>query len=384
MKPPPGYLAANDTRVCRLRKSLYGLKQAPRCWFAKLTTALKEYGFVQSLSDYSLFVFDKGGIRINLLIYVDDMIVTSNSVEALTIFKAYLASCIKMKDLGALKYFLGIEVSRSSQGFYLSQHKYALEIIADAGLLGCKPDSFPLEQNHNLALSTSPLLSQPEPYRRLIGRLIYLGATRPDLAYSVQFLAQFMKTPREDHWEAAIRVVRYLKGNPGQGILLNAKSNFQLTGWCDSDHSGCRLTRRSVSGYFIQLGTSPVSWKTKKQKTVSMSSTEAQYRAMAYITKELIWLKIVLHDLGVSHTQSMRLYCDSKSAIHIATNPVFHERTKHIENDCHFVRDEIQSRNLHLVHVQSNAQLADIFTKPLGRSSFQTFCDNLGILDLHT
>ncbi|XP_019092365.1 PREDICTED: uncharacterized protein LOC109129165 [Camelina sativa] len=173
MKPPPGYFT-NDEK--------------------------------KSLSDNSLFFFDKGGVRINILIYVDDMIVTSNSNEALTIFKGYLATCLKMKDLGPLKYLLGIEVSRSSQGFYLNQRKYALEIVADTGLLGCKPNAFPLEQNHNLALSKTPLLPAPEPYRRLLGRLIYLVATRPDLAYCVHFLAQFMKSPREAHWEAALRV----------------------------------------------------------------------------------------------------------------------------------------------------------------------------------
>ena len=165
--------------------------------------------------------------------------------------------------------------------------------------------------------------------------------TRPDLTYSVHVLAQFMQTPREDHWHAALRVVRYLKGSPCQGVLLRADDNFQINGWSDSDWASCPLTRRSVTGYFVQLGNSPISWKTKKQHTVSLSSAEAEYRAMAYLTKELIWLKRILQPLGVNHNQSMRLYCDSKAALHIGNNPVFHERTKHIELDCHFIRDEI-------------------------------------------
>lgn len=181
-----------------------------------MTKALREYGFQQSLSDYSLFTFDKGGIQINVLIYVDDMILSRNSHEALEIFKGYLSSCFKMKDLGNLKYFLGIEMSRSSKGFYLSQRKYALEIISKTGLLGAKPASFPLEQNNKLAFSTSIFLEKPEPYRRLIGRLIYLAVTRPDLAYCVHVLAQFMQTQKEDHWQAALWVVRYLKGSLGQ------------------------------------------------------------------------------------------------------------------------------------------------------------------------
>ena len=383
MKPPPGFYTTDDKKVCRLRKSLYGLKQSPRCWFGKLTSALRDYGFVQSLSDYSLFSFDKGGIQINILIYVDDMIIASNNSGALDIFKNYLASCFKMKDLGAVKYFLGIEVSRSSKGFYLSQRKYAMEIVSEAGLLGSKPASFPLEQNHKLALSESPLLRHLEQYRRMIGRLIYLSATRPDLTYCVHVLAQFMQTPREDHWQAALRVVRYIKGTAGQGILLQAKPDFQITGWCDSDWASCPLTRRSVTGYIVQVGASPISWKTRKQDTVSLSSAEAEYRAMAFLTKELLWLKRVLTDLGIKHDQPMRVLCDSKSAIHIATNPVFHERTKHIENDCHFVRDKIQSGIIATTHVPTTSQLADIFTKPLGRQSFDTFRNKLGIRNLH-
>uniref|UniRef100_A0A1J3G6T2 Copia protein n=2 Tax=Noccaea caerulescens TaxID=107243 RepID=A0A1J3G6T2_NOCCA len=383
MRPPLGFYSQDEKKVCKLKKSLYGLKQAPRCWFEKLTTALRKYGFSQSLSDYSLFTFDKGGVRINILIYVDDMIISSNSNKALRIFKEYLSTCFKMKDLGDLKFFWGIEVSRSSRGFYLSQRTYAMEIITETGMLGSKPASFPLEQNNKLALSSSPLMSNPKKYRRLIRRFIYLAVTRPDLAYCVHVLAQFMQTPREDHWEAGIRVVRYLKGSPGQGILLKAEDNFQINGWCYSDWASCPLTRRFVTGYIVQIGVSLVSWKTKKQQTVSLSSAEAEYRAMSFLTKELLWLKRLLLSLGISHAQPMHIHCDSKSAIHIATNPVFHERTKHIEIDCHFIRDEIQSGILHPIHVDSASQLADIFTKPLGRHSFDIFRDKLGILNLH-
>ncbi|CAA7013099.1 unnamed protein product [Microthlaspi erraticum] len=177
MKPPPGFYPNDDQDVCRLRKSIYGLKQAPRCWFEKLTKALRVYGFQQCYSDYSLFTFDKKGVTINLLIYVDDMILTGNSETDLQKFKDYLSSCFKMKDLGALKYFLGIEVARSKQGFYLSQRKYVLDILSETGMLGCKPASFPLEQHKKLALSESAYLVDPTPYRRLIGRFIYLAAT---------------------------------------------------------------------------------------------------------------------------------------------------------------------------------------------------------------
>ncbi|KAK9190888.1 hypothetical protein WN943_019498 [Citrus x changshan-huyou] len=364
-------------------KSLYGLQQAPRCWFAKLVTALKSYGFEQSYSDSSLFTLSQGKVQINVLVYVDDIVVTGNDHAAIKVFKEYLSKCFHMRDLGMLKYFLGIEVARSPTGIFLCQRKYALDIISEVGLLGAKPASFPLEHNHNLALADGVFLSKPESYRRLVGRLIYLSVTRPELSYSVHVLAQFMQQPREEHWAAALRVVRYLKGNPDQGIMLRSDCDLQLSAWCDSDWASCPLTRRSLTGWFILLGNSPVSWKTKKQHTVSRSSAEAEYRSMAATTCELKWLKEILLTLGLEHPNPMKLYCDNQAALHIAANPVFHERTKHIEIDCHFVRDEVRFGNIQPAYVSTHAQLADIFTKALGRQRFEFFLRKLGIQDLH-
>lgn len=383
MKLPPGFECSDPNMVCRLRKSLYGLKQAPRCWFAKLVTTLKEYGFLQSYSDYSLFTYTKTGIQINVLVYVDDIVISGNDSAALCTFKSYLSDCFKMKDLGPLKYFLGIEVARSSAGLFLYQRKYTLDIISEAGLLGAKPSGFPIEQNHKLGLASGDLLEDPESYRRLVGRLIYLAVTRPDLAYSVHILSQFMQEPRTEHWEAALRVVRYLKGTPGQGILLSADCDLTLQGWCDSDWAACPLTRRSLTGWLVFLGKSPVSWKTKKQHTVSRSSAEAEYRSMATITCELKWLKGLLLSLGVHHPKAIKLFCDSQSALHIAKNPVFHERTKHIEVDCHFVRDAINEGLISPSHVPTSSQLADIFTKALGKMQFDNLLSKLGIHDPH-
>lgn len=265
--------------------------------------------------------------------YVDDLIISGNDLVMLSRFKAYLNKCFHMKDLGKLKYFLGIEVACGSDGIFLSQRKYALDIIAETGTLGAKPAIIPLEQNHGLALDESPLMDNPEPYRRLVGRLIYLTITRPDLCYSVHTLAQFMQSPRTRHWEAGLRVVRYIKGRPGQGVLLRAHTAIPLIGYCDSDWDSCPVTRRSITGYFVLLGSSPISWKTKKQHTVSRSSAEAEYRSMTTLTCELKWLNGLLSSLGVSPTRPMRVYCDNQAVMHIATNPVFHGRTKHIEVD---------------------------------------------------
>ena len=288
-----------------------------------------------------------------------------------------------MKDLGPLKYFLGIEVARSSAGLFLCQRKYTMDVISETGLLGAKPSGFPIEQNHKLGLAKGEFLEDPESYRRLVGRLIYLAVTRPDLAYSVHILSQFMQAPRVEHWEAALRVVRYLKGTAGRGILLSADYDLTLEGWCDSDWAACPITRRSLTGWLVFLGKSPISWKTKKQHTVSRSSAEAEYRAMASATCELKWLKALLLSLGVQHPKAVRLFCDSQSALHIARNPVFHERTKHIEIDCHFVRDAINDGLISPSYVSTTSQLADVFTKALGKTQFDSILFKLGILEPH-
>ncbi|CAH9080820.1 unnamed protein product [Cuscuta epithymum] len=206
MKLPPGFSPSQRGVVCRLKKSLYGLRQAPRCWFAKLAASLQHYGFTQSYSDYSLFTYQSENKCLHVLVYVDDLIIAGNDSTVLHKFKHYLSTCFHMKDLGTLKYFLGIEVARHPNGIFLCQRKYALDIITETGLLGAKPAGFPIEQNHTLAQADGPLLTEPEAYRRLVGKLIYLSFTRPDLAYAVHILSQFMHAPRQQHWDAALRV----------------------------------------------------------------------------------------------------------------------------------------------------------------------------------
>ncbi|XP_074306310.1 uncharacterized protein LOC141641553 [Silene latifolia] len=189
MRLPPGFSKGKEGKVCRLRKSLYGLRQAPRCWFAKLGSALRAYGFIQSYSDYSLFSYTKAEVCVHVLVYVDDLVIVRNNTNAIATFKNYLSNCFHMKDLGPLKYFLGIEVARNSEGIFLNQRKYALDIVSEAGLLGAKPVATPIEQHHQLGLATGAFVSDVEAYRRLVGRLVYLAVTRPDLAYAVHVLS---------------------------------------------------------------------------------------------------------------------------------------------------------------------------------------------------
>jgi len=201
--------------------------------------------------------------------------------------------------LGPLKYFLGIEVARAPTGIFLCQHKYTLDILTETGMLASKPSSFPMEQQHKLSSDTGDPLFDSGRYQRLIGRLIYLTITRPEITYSVHILSQFMQDPKQGHWDAAMRLLRYLKSSPGQGILLPASNDLRLHVYCDSDWASYPMTRRFVTGYFVMLGAAPISWKTKKQPTVSRSSAEAEYRAMANATSEAIWIRNLLHSLRI-------------------------------------------------------------------------------------
>jgi len=285
-----------------------------------------------------------------------------------------LAQRFKLKDLGQLKYFLGLEIARSPTGIFLTQRKYALDILADSGHLGARPFSFPMEQHLKLNNTDGDLLYDPSSFRRLVGRLIYLTISRPNIVFPVNLLSQFMHQPRQSHYNVAVRVLRYLKASPSQGLYFPSINTLQVSAYSDSD---------STTGFFIQLGTSPISWHTKKQHTVSRLSAEAEYRALASTTYELTWLKTLLHDLSVHHSQPMFLHCDNQAALYIAQNPVFHERTKHIEIDCHVVREKLKVSLISTQHVTSRSQLADIFIKSLGREAFQALSRKLGITDLH-
>ncbi|KAF5459787.1 hypothetical protein F2P56_019705 [Juglans regia] len=383
MELPLGLAVKGENKVCKLLKSLYGLKQASRQWFAKLSTALLDYGFTQGNSDCSLFIKKSESSFIALLIYVDDVLLASDSLLEIELLKTFLHDKFTIKDLGELKYFLGLEVARSKNGISICQRKYALDILQDTGVLGAKPAAFPMESNLKLTATDSDLYEDPSTYRRMVGRLLYLTITRPDLAYSVQVLSQFLAKPAVSHYQATIRVLRYLKATPRQGLFFPSSSELQLKAFSDSDWAGCVDTRRSVTGFAIFLGNSLISWKSKKQATISRSSAEAEYRALASTTCEIQWLLYALQDLNINHQQPTLLYTDSKSALSIATNPVQHERTKHIQIYCHLVREKLQQNIIKLFHIPSRLQLADIFTKPKGSLPFHHTLRKMNILNIH-
>lgn len=354
-----------STLVCKLKKSLYGLKQAPRNWFSKLSVTLLSMNFTQSKADYSLFILTKDESITLVLIYVDDLLISGNCNNSINSLKAMLSEVFHMKDLGDVTYFLGLEISRSESGFFVSQRKYTTDLLNDYNLLNTTPLKLPIDLHLKLTPDKGTPLENPQPYQRLLGRLIYLTTTRPDITFSVHVLAQYMQSPTSVHMQTAKRVLRYLVGNPNQGILLASSSAAQVTAYCDSDWASCAASRKSTSGFCLLLGDSPISWKSKKQSVVARSTAEAEYRAMALTACEITWLSTLLKDLGLHHLPPAILKCDNQAALSIAANPVLHERTKHIEVDCHFIRDKIKSGSIVTQHVPSYAQLADILTKAL-------------------
>ena len=383
MKRPPGYTQGSPHQVCKLLKSLYGLKQASRQWYSKFSTALLDFRFYQSKCDYSLFIKRETHSFTALLVYVDDIIVASNSPAMVEKIKVFLDNKFKIKDLGKLRYFLGIEIARTTHGIQICQRKYVLDILASSGTLGSRPTKLPMDQNLRLSKEKGAILSDLTYYRKLVGQLLYLTITRPGISYSVQTLSQFMDHPTYQHLAATFKVLKYLKGTPGQAIFFPSNNSLNLIAYCDSDWASCPDTRRSVTGFCVFLGSSLISWKSKKQSVVSRSSVEAEYRAMATTSSEITWLRFLLTDLQIPHPHAAELYCDNQAALHIASNPVFHEKTKHIELDCHLIRKKIQEGILKTAHISTKFQLADVFTKALPATLLSSHVSKMGIVNYY-
>ncbi|XP_020240327.2 uncharacterized protein LOC109819131 [Cajanus cajan] len=275
MKLPPGLTADSPNQVCKLQRSLYGLKQASRQWHSKLTTALLSLGYTQSMADHSLFVKNTGSSFTALLVYVDDILLTGTDLAEINHVKKYLDDQFSIKDLSDLRYFLGLEVSKSAKGIVLNQRKYVLDILSDAGLLGAKPAATPMDPSTKLQADKGIAYTDPAEFRRIIGKLIYLTTTRPDISYAVQQVSQYVSNPLDLHYKAAIRILRYLKGCPGKGLFFPSSNSLKPSAFADSDWACCLDTRRSVTGYCIFLGDALISWKSKKQGIISRSSSEA-------------------------------------------------------------------------------------------------------------
>ncbi|KAH9752394.1 retrovirus-related pol polyprotein from transposon RE1 [Citrus sinensis] len=362
MDLPPGCSGPErlNQKVCKLKKSLYGLKQSPRAWFGKFTKAMVRFGYNQSNSDHTLFIKKRQGKITALIVYVDDMVVTGNDEEETEALQKYLSREFEMNDLGALKYFLGIEVSRSKGEIFLSQRKYALDLLYETGMTACQPIDTPIEEGLKFCITSDQVPVDKGRYQRLIGRLMYLSHTRPDLAYALSVT------------------------NPGKGILFSKNEDYNnIEVYTDADWAGSVSDRRSTSGYFTFVGGNLVTWRSKKQHVVARSSAEAEYRGMALGICEGLWISFILNDLGYPSQQPIQLYCDNKAARDIAHNPVQHDRTKHVEVDRFFIKEKLDEKILELPKIRSEDQLADILTKAISSRAFTKFLDKLGMQDIY-
>ncbi|AAD21687.1 Strong similarity to gi/3600044 T12H20.12 protease homolog from Arabidopsis thaliana BAC gb/AF080119 and is a member of the reverse transcriptase family PF/00078 [Arabidopsis thaliana] len=378
MYQPSGFIdPQKPTHVCRLTKAIYGLKQAPRAWFDTFSNFLLDYGFVCSKSDPSLFVCHQDGKILYLLLYVDDILLTGSDQSLLEDLLQALKNRFSMKDLGPPRYFLGIQIEDYANGLFLHQTAYATDILQQAGMSDCNPMPTPLPQQ--LDNLNSELFAEPTYFRSLAGKLQYLTITRPDIQFAVNFICQRMHSPTTSDFGLLKRILRYIKGTIGMGLPIKRNSTLTLSAYSDSDHAGCKNTRRSTTGFCILLGSNLISWSAKRQPTVSNSSTEAEYRALTYAAREITWISFLLRDLGIPQYLPTQVYCDNLSAVYLSANPALHNRSKHFDTDYHYIREQVALGLIETQHISATFQLADVFTKSLPRRAFVDLRSKLGV-----
>ncbi|GKA12249.1 ribonuclease H-like domain-containing protein [Tanacetum coccineum] len=328
MHQPPSFCdKQHPDYVCLLWKSLYGLKQAPRAWFQRFATFMMQLGFLHSRCDSLLFIYHHGASTAYLLLYMDDIILTASSQQLLD----NIISRLQRRRMSSKLDAIGTPVAN------------------------------------------------PTLYRSLAEALQYLTFTGPDIAYVVQQICLFMHDPREPYFHALKRVLRYIRGTLYLGLQLHATPTDALLAYSHADWGGCPSARRSTSGYCVFLVNNRISWSSKRQYTISWSSTEAEYRGVANDVAEKCWLRNLLRELHLPLRKATIVYCDNVSAVYLSSNPVQHQRTKHIEIDIHFVRDQVATGQLRVLHVPSSNQYADIFTKSLPSTLFYEFRDSLSV-----
>lgn len=381
IEQPPGFIMpGKEHLVYRLRKALYGLKQAPRAWYARIDSYLVSLGFERSASEPTLYV-KRNGAETQLIVslYVDDLLVTGGDKLMMADFKARMKEMFEMSDLGLMTYFLGMEVNQVEGGIFLKQKTFALKVLAKFSMENCKPVSTPMAIGIKLSSQEEHESVCETDYRSLVGCLLYLTATRPDILFAVSMLSRFMHCCNQQHYKAGKRVLRYIKGTLNHGIQFRRAEELKLIGYTDSDWAGSKDDMKSTSGYAFTLGSAMICWSSRKQTMVAQSTAEAEYVAAANAVNQAIWLRKILSDLNLQQNEATVIHCDNKSAVAIAKNPVFHGRTKHFNIKLHVIREMEQARDIELIHCNSENQIADIFTKPLGVSRFLSLKRELGV-----
>ena len=385
MEQPKGF--SNDkTKVCRLNKSLYGLKQSAKLWNDTIHQFLISCKFRRSNADMCLYLKSEAGGLIFVLIWVDDIICISSNNMLLVSFKKQISSKFKVKDLGQLTYFLGVEFTISDNSVQMSQSKYCKTVLERFGMMDSNPQKIPCDKdlyNQLIAAKNSPNLTNPTKYRELVGSLIYLQqVTRPELSFIVNILGQNMASPNQFHWELGLKALRYLRGTIDFKLNYNKVDNMSLIGYADADW-GNAPDRKSMSGYcfYFAHNSSPISWASRKQSLVATSTCNAEFVALSEAVNECIWLQTLLKDLSMKQMRyrPAQMFCDNTGAISLAANPCHHRRSKHIEIKHFHVRDHLEIGTIKLDYVPTNDNIADGYTKSLPAPAFKIFknyCQN--------
>ena len=379
VKQPPGFEDIKyPDHVFKLKKSLYGLKQAPRAWYDRLSNFLIKNDFKRGQVDTTLFRRTLGKDILVVQIYVDDIIFGSTNASLCKEFSELMQDEFEMSMMGELKFFLGIQINQCKDGVYVHQSKYTKELLKKFKLEDCKVMNTPMHPTCNLSKEDEGAKVDQKLYRGMIGSLLYLTASRPDILFSVCLCARFQSDPRESHMTAVKRIFRYLKGTTNLGLLYRKSLDYKLIGFCDADYAGDRIERKSTSGNCQFLGDNLISWASKRQTTIAMSTAEAEYISAASCCTQLLWMKHQLEDYQIT-ANSIPIYCDNTAAICLSKNPILHSRAKHIEIKHHFIRDYVQKGILDIQFIDTENQWADIFTKPLTVERFDFIKKNLNM-----
>jgi hypothetical protein len=390
MDQPQGFAQEGRQHLkCKLKKALYGLKQSGREWYHDIDGTLISNGFVKSQADHSLYVKQSSEYLLIVIVYVDDLIIMASSMKHMEDLKASLMKQYEMSDLGELHYCLGIEFkrNRAQHTITMNQRKFIEQVLENFGMHDCKPIGTPLDVNSKLVKLSDEEVKQYEremngvPYKQAVGSLMYaMIGTRPDLAYPQSVVSQFMANPGPMHWMAVKRIMRYLKGTLDVELCLGGK-DLELFGYCDADWGGNAHDRRSTTGYAFQVGKGVVSWNSKRQPTIALSTTEAEYMAASQSIKEAIWLRQLFEDVGFAQVEATRIMCDNQGCIALAKNPTHHSRTKHIDVQHHFIREKIEDKVIDLKYCPTEHMIADVLTKGLAKVKHKEFIEAMGLHD---
>ncbi|XP_027340865.1 uncharacterized protein LOC113854179 [Abrus precatorius] len=377
----------HEHKVYKLKKALYGLKQAPRAWNKRIDEFLCQVEFLKCVSEFGVYIktviHNKLEEKLIICLYMDDLLVTGSSEELINEFKSQMLSEFEMSDLERLSYFLGIEFVQTKSGIVMHQTKYASDLLKRFNMLQSNPAGTPSAVGLHLEQNAAEEPVDPAVYRKMVGSLRYLCHTRPDLNHSVGLISRFMQEPKQSHMTAAKRILRYLRGTTEFGILFSRNTNHEdmkLIGFSDSDWCGDKGDRKSTAGYIFFIEGAPISWSSKKEPVVALSSSEAEYIAAAEAACQAAWLEKLMNELKIKLKSKTTLMVDNKSAIDLAKNPICHGKSKHIKTRFHFLRDQVNQGKLNVDFCKLEFQLADIFTKALKYERFKCLRESIGVV----